>query len=217
MHGLGLGLHGPGERVVERPGVARGQRLLHHHVNHRPVLRVHAHQRAQLGCPLHQLEDRRVVHHQHIGIRHEDLEAGDSFGDHRVHIVQPRIVRAQVCDRHMQGVVDAGLALGLGAPCLEGLGHRMAHGLQDEVDHRCCPANGGSARSPLVIVRAHRSAEGHVQMRVHIDAAGQHQHSRRINYRVSRRVDLQRNPRNRLAPTVHRPAMLPPHLPPCRP
>jgi hypothetical protein len=49
MHGLGLGFRGTGERVIERAGVARGQRLLHDDVDHRAILRVDADQRAQLG------------------------------------------------------------------------------------------------------------------------------------------------------------------------
>ena len=160
----------------------------------------------------------RVVHHQDVGIRHEDLEAGDSLGDHRVHFVEPGIVRAQVGDCHVQRVVDAGLALGLGAPGLEGLGHRMAHGLQGKVDHRCGAADGRGARAPLVVVRAHRPAEGHVEVGMHIDAAGKHQHSRGIDDCVAGRIDCRRDPRNRLALNQHigqRP--LPPHLPPCRP
>jgi hypothetical protein len=203
MHGLGLCHHRPGERVIERAGTARSQRLLHDDVDHSAILGVDADQRAQFGSPLHELEDGGIVDHQDIGIGHEDLEAGDSLGDHGVHVVQPDVVGAEVGDGHVQRVVDAGFALGFGAPGLEGLHHGMAHGLQGEVDDGSGATDGRGARSPLVVVRADRAAEGHIEMGMHIDAARQNQQARRIDDCMSRRIDCRRDARNFFALDQH--------------
>ena len=160
---------------------------------------MHADQRAQLAGALHQLVDGAIVHHQHIGIRHEDLEAGDALGDHRVHVVEPCVVRAEVGDGHVQAVVDAGFALGLGAPGLERLGHWMSHGLQRKVDDHGGAADGRCARAPLVVVRADGAAEGHVEVGVDVDAAGEDEHAGCVDHGVSGCVDLRGYARNRLA------------------
>ena len=95
MHGLSLGLRGPRERVIDGRGLALGQRLLHDHVDHRAVLRVHADQRAILRRLLQRLEDRGVVHHQHVGIGHEELEAGHALAHHVVHVFEARVGRGR--------------------------------------------------------------------------------------------------------------------------
>ena len=48
MHGFGFGQRRARERVIDRRGLAFGQRLLHDHVDHAAVLGVHADQRAVL-------------------------------------------------------------------------------------------------------------------------------------------------------------------------
>ena len=79
---------GPRERVIDGRGFALGQRLLHDHVDHRAVLGVHADERAVLRRLPQRLEDRGVVDHQHVGIGHEELEAGHALADHVVHVFE---------------------------------------------------------------------------------------------------------------------------------
>ena len=50
-----------------------------------------------------------------------------------------------------------------------------------KVDDRCGPADGCGARTGEEIVGRVRSAEGHVKMRVRIDAAGEKQESGRVD------------------------------------
>ena len=89
------------------------------------------------------------------------------------------------------------------APGFEGFTHRVAHRLQRKVDDRRRPADRGRPRPPLIIVRAHRAAKGHIQMRVHIDAPGKHEHPGCIDDPVPIRRDPRRNLRNRLALNQH--------------
>ena len=88
MHRLGLGARRPRERVIDGRGLALGQRLLHDDVDDRAVLGVHADQRAVLRRLLHGLEDGGVVDHQHVGIGHEELEAGHAFAHQVVHVFE---------------------------------------------------------------------------------------------------------------------------------
>ncbi len=80
-------------------------------------------------------------------------------------------VGAEVGDRHVQRVVDAGFAHGLGVPGGERLGQRMPARLQGEVDDGRRAADGRGARAGQVIVRGCGPAEGHVEVRVDVDAA----------------------------------------------
>ena len=51
------------------------------------------------------LEDGGIIHHQHVGIGHEQLEAGHAFAHHVVHVFEAGL--AQIGDDHVQPVVDA--------------------------------------------------------------------------------------------------------------
>ena len=91
VHRFGLGLGGTSERMINGRRFALGQRMLHDDVNDGTILRVHADERAVLCRLTQRLEDRGVVDHQHIGIRHEQLEAGHAFAHHVVHVFEARI------------------------------------------------------------------------------------------------------------------------------
>ena len=173
MHGFGFGSRGARERVVDGRGLALGQRLLHDDVDDGAILSVHADQRAVLGRLAHGLEDGGVVDHQHVGIGHEELEAGHAFAHHVVHVFEAGV--GQVGDDHVQAVVDAGLAFGLLPPGVERGAHLGAAGLDGEIDNRRGPADGCGPRAGLEVVGGVGAAEGHVEMRVRVDAAGQKQ------------------------------------------
>ena len=173
MHGFRLGLRGPGERVIDGRGLALGKRLPHDDIDYRPVLRVHADQRAVLCCLAHRLEDGCVVDHQHVGIGHEELEAGHALAHHVVHVFEARV--GQIGDDHVQAVVDAGLALGLLPPRIERGAHFGSARLDREIDNRRRPADGRGPRAGFKIVGGIGAAKGHVEMRVRVDAAGEQQ------------------------------------------
>ena len=86
----------------------------------------------------------------------------------------------------MQPVVDARLTVALGQPGFERLPHGVTHGLQGEVDDRGGAADRRGDGAGAVIVGRHRAAEGHIQMSVHVDAAGHHQQACGVDHRVSR-------------------------------
>ena len=169
--GFGFGGGGASERVILRRFLSFGQRLLHDHVDRAAVFRVHADQRAILRRVLQSFEDAAVVEHEHAGIRHEQLEAGHAFVDQIVHL--GKLSAGNVGDDAVEGVVADGLARGLAHPGVEGLAQLLAFVLNGEVDQRGRSAEGGGARAGFEIVGAGGAAEGHVEMRMHVDAAGE--------------------------------------------
>ena len=72
----------------------------------------------------------------------------------------------------MERVVGHGFAIGLFHPRVEGMAQRLAFVLNREIDQRGRAAEGRGARAGLEIVGAGGAAERHVQMRMHVDAAG---------------------------------------------
>ncbi len=112
-------------------------------------------ERAVLRRLPQRLEDRGVVHHQHIGIRHEQLEAGHALAHHVVHVFQARI--SKVRHNHVQPVVDACLALGLLPPGIERRAHLRALRLDGEVHNRRRSANRRGPRARFKIVRRRSS------------------------------------------------------------
>jgi hypothetical protein len=70
--------------------------------------------------------------------------------------------------------VDHLLAVRLAAPLLERLGEGRALGLDDEVDVAGRPAGRGRGLSRLDVVDRDRAPEGHVEVRVRVDAAREH-------------------------------------------
>ncbi len=79
--GLRLELRRPGQAVVDRVGLARGQRLRHEHVDRDAVLGVHHDHRAVVGRPGHGPQDLPVGRVEHARVGHEQLEAGDALPD----------------------------------------------------------------------------------------------------------------------------------------
>ena len=83
-------------------------------------------QQSAFSCAglLHHLEHQAVVDHQHVGVGHEELEGRDACCTIVFHLAQAlrAVARAKVGDGHVQGEVDAGLAVALGEPGLERFG-----------------------------------------------------------------------------------------------
>ena len=68
-------------------------------------------------------------------------------------------------------------AFGLLPPGVERVAHACAAGLDGEIDDGGGAAERRRARAGFEIVARSGAAEGHVEMRVHVDAAGQQQHA----------------------------------------
>ncbi len=160
----------PGPAVPPGVGVPAGQRLRDEHVDRDAVFRVHHDRRTAAGGPLHGLEDLAVGRVEHARIGHEHLEAGHALADQYVHLLERLLV--DIGDDHVEPVVDAGLALGLGVPGVQRLAQRAALGLHGEVQQRGGAAPGGRAGPGLEVVGGERPAERHVQVGMHVDAAG---------------------------------------------
>ena len=106
-------------------------------------------------------------------VGHEELVGGDALiGQGGELLERPSVV--QVGDRDVVAHVDHLLAVGLRLPVGEGVAEARALRLDAEVDVAGRAAEGGRRLARLDVVDRDRSAEGHVEMRVRVDAAGQH-------------------------------------------
>ena len=170
--GFGFGRGRARERVILGSGLAFGQGLLDDHVDGAAVFRVHADHGAGLGGRAHGFEDAGVVEHENAGIGHEQFEAGDAFADQLRHFGQLRV--GQVGDDAVKSVIGDGFRRRLLHPGIEGGAQGLALVLDGEVDQRGGAAEGGGASAGFKIVGAGGAAEGHVEMGVDIDPAGEH-------------------------------------------
>ncbi len=175
VHGFGFGARRTGEGVIDGRGLTLGEGASDDDVDDAAVFGVHADERAVLGGLGEGLEDGGVVHHEDVGIGHEELEAGHTFFHQIVHIFEA--ASAEIGDDHVQAVIDAGLAFGLFPPGVEGIAHAGAAGLDGEIDDAGGAAEGRGAGAGFEIVGAGGAAERHVEVGVAIDAAGEDVHA----------------------------------------
>ncbi len=151
--------------------MAGGERALDQHVDDVAVLGVHADRAAVLARPQQRLEDAPIVEHEDAAIRHEQLERCNALADQRVHLAFHLIVHVR--HDHVEAIVDDGLAFGLLRPRFPRVMQRLTLVLDREIDDGRGPAERRGGRARLEIVGGRRAAERHVEMRVHVDAAGQ--------------------------------------------
>jgi len=159
------------QRVIFRRGLPFSECLLHEHVDDAAVLGVHADRPAVLPCPQQRPEDARVVQHEDAGIRHEQLERGHTLAHERVHL-QFHLI-GELRDDHVEAVVDGRLSVRLLHPRVPCVVQRLTLVLNREVDHGRCAAMRSGDGARLEVIRRRRPAKRHVEMRVHIDAAGE--------------------------------------------
>ena len=133
---------------------------------------MHADETTVLGSAPERAKDRRVVDHEHAGIRHEELERGHAARDELIHLGEALVV--ELANDAVKAVVDRGLTARLFLPRLDGRGQRLAERLHREVDDRGCPAESRRRGAGLEIVRGERAAERQLHVRVHIDASRDH-------------------------------------------
>ncbi len=179
VYGFSLGARGTGEGMINGRGFAFRKRARHDDVDHAAVFGVHADEGAILGSAGKGLENGRIVYHEDVGIRHEELEAGDAFVDHFVHIFEAG--GAEIGDDHVQAVIDARFAFGLFPPGIESVAHARAAGLNGEIDERGSASESGGARAGFEIVGGSCAAEGHIEVGMDVDAAGKHVKSASID------------------------------------
>src|SRR2546426_2822446 len=173
--GLGFGGGGARERVILRRAFSLGERLLNDHVDGAAVFGMHADEAAVFGGLAHGLEDRRVIEHEDARVGHEELEAGNAFADELAHLFELR--GAEIGDDAVESVVGDGFVVGFLHPSVEGLAEGLAFVLDGEVDERGSAAKGGGDGAGLEIVGAGGAAEGHVEVGVDVDAAGNDEHA----------------------------------------
>ncbi len=172
--GFGFGGGRARERVIFRRAFSFGQRLLDDHVN-----RLRRSPRACRSRPLcfaawrMALKIVRVINHEDARVGHEELEAGDAFADELAHLLELR--GAEIGDDAVEGVVNDGLVVGFLHPGVESLAERLPFVLDGEVDKRGGAAESRRDGAGLEIIGAGGAAEGHVEMGVDINAAGDQQ------------------------------------------
>ena len=169
--GFGFGGGGAREGVIFRSFFSFGEGLLDDDVDGAAVFGVHADEAGMFGGLAHGAEDCGVVEHEDAGVGHEKFEAGHAFADEVGHFFE--LGAAEVGDDAVEGVVDGGFVVGLGHPGVEGVAESLTFVLDGEVDERGGAAEGCGDCTGLEIVGAGGAAEGHVEMRVDVDAAGE--------------------------------------------
>src|SRR6266568_3436183 len=150
--GFCLGGGGTSERVIFGGAFSFGERLLDDHVDGAAVFRVHADEAIVLRGLAHGLEDGGVIEHENAGIGHEELEAGDAFANELAHFFELR--GAEIGDDAVEGVVD----------------------------ERGGASEGCGDGASLEVVGAGGAAKGHVEVRVHVDAAGDDETAGSVDY-----------------------------------
>ena len=176
----------PGQRVELRRGVPAAERVGHEHVDGGAVLGVDHHEAAQLARLPQRPEDCPIVGHQPAGIRHEHLERRDALAAGEFAHLGPGL-RAALPHHHVEAVVDDGLPFSLRHPGVE-RGAQAFAGLRcGEVDDRGGAAVGRGDGPGLEVVGGGDVPCRHVQVRVRVDAAGHHEATRGVDYRVGLR------------------------------
>jgi hypothetical protein len=146
-------------------------------VEHVAVLGMHVHDgtRSARGMEKSQkgvVTDRELVDHEH-------LEAGVPRGDDRGDLGQ-RGVR-DFGEDDVEAVVDVRLALCLPFPRFERIQDRLAPPLPRVIADRGDAAARRGRRARLEVVRGRHAPDFDVQMRVHVDAAGEHEQPSRVD------------------------------------
>src|SRR5207237_1883463 len=132
--------------------LALGESLLNVYINGAAIFGVHADQAGMLGGLAHGAKNRGVVEHEHAGIGHEELEAGDAFANELAHFLELR--GAEIGDYAVEGVVRDSFVVSFFHPSVKGLAEGLAFVLDGEVDQRGGAADSGGGGAGLKVVSA---------------------------------------------------------------
>ena len=184
-----------------RCGLAFGERLRDNDVDGAAVFGVDATERVEFGGLLHHAKHQLIVNHEHVRIGHEEFEAGDAELHHLFHLAKClfSVFAVEVGDGHVQREVDTGFVFGFLQPGFERVLERAGLVLQREVDDGRCATNGCGLRSGCVVIGRSRAAEGHVEVRVNVNATGHYEEIGRVDDVVIRFRDVGGDLRDLLA------------------
>ena len=166
--GLALDLRGTGIGVGLGAGVALGQQPGGQFGHHVAVLGMDQGHAAQIAHPAEAAEQLVVVHHQRALVGHEMLEAGDAAIHHRLHLV-PNLL-APPGHGHVEAVI-AMRPPRLVVPHPQRIQQPLPGRGQGEVHHHRRSARQRRPRAAVEIVGGIGAHEGHLQMRMRVDAA----------------------------------------------
>ena len=171
VDGLAFGNRRARQRMIFRRGLTGGKRVLNQGVNHLPIFAMHAHQCANLFCMAQHAKNCRVVNHHPAWIGSKHLKTRDACVNNAFHVAQRPVGKFGECQ--METVINNGLAFGLVMPGVKPLRHRLAMRVGGIINNRGRAAAGRRHRAGREIVAGTDVAERHVEMRMHVNAAGQ--------------------------------------------
>jgi len=135
-------------------------------------LGVHEEHRAELAHLLERAVERAIVGLPPFGfVDHELLEGGEAALHHPLDLL---LLLGVLRDANVEGVVDERFAFGLLHPDVGGVVERAAGGRNGKVDYGRHAAARGCSGSRQIVVGADGSAEGQLEMHMHIEHAGNH-------------------------------------------
>jgi len=154
-----------------------------HHV---AVLGMDEGQRAQIGAALEGREHLVILDHQRALVGHEVLERVHPALNDPLHLVEDAFVPAG--NRHVIREIGAALRSRLRVPRVDGIEKRAVLPRQHEIDdHRRAPGGGGEGAG-LERLGGGGAHEGHFEMRMRVDAAGDDVGFRRIDRLVALQI-----------------------------
>ena len=127
-----------------------------------------------------------ILDHQRALVGHEMLEGVDAHLHDLGHLLPDRLVPAG--DRDVPADVDADLAVRLAVPVLDRVHQRPVRAGQDEIDDHRRPAGRGGGGAAFEGLGGGGPHEGHFQMGVRVDAAGDDIGAGRVDHGVALQV-----------------------------
>lgn len=170
--GFALELGRAGIGVALGAGDALGQHLLLHVGHQIAVLGMDHGQRAQLAAALEGGEHLVILDHQGTLVGHEMLEGVDAHVDGILHLVEDGLVPAG--DRHVVADIGTDLRGGFAVPFLDGVLDGAVRAGQAEIHKHRGAATGRGPGAGFEGFGRRGAHEGHFQMGVRVDAAGDH-------------------------------------------
>src|SRR5207247_11015329 len=133
------------------------------------VLAMDANHPAILCGSLQGIEDAGIVQHEHAGVSHEKLKAGNALAHQRIHFLQLRI--AQLSNNAMKCIIADCFLRRLLHPRIKSRSQKLSFVLDSEINQRCRSAKCRRSRASLEVVGAGSAADRHVQMGMDMNAA----------------------------------------------
>jgi len=116
------------------------------------------------------------------GVSHEQLEAGHAFAHQGVHFLKLRV--GEIGDDAVKRIVGDCPAGSFLHPGVERGPQCLAFVLNGKIDKARGAPEGRGARSSFEIIRAGGASERHIEVGMHVDAAGKNKSSRSVDNRA---------------------------------